>query len=314
MGSPGNIEVKQIKFRPTLKGRMVDPKARAEVRARIGEGEAALPRRRDLLIEHLHRIQDHYGHLSAAHLAALAEELRDAARLQHGIASRAFLARLANDRAVNGAELRETLEVIRAAFIAEHVPAGAAGQIRSVAGRFALIGAAGELARDYGVLQWPEGEALRAAGACFASWLAERGGTGSGEDAAALAQVRAFLEAHGESRFTILMTHKPGGDPTAPDVARTINRAGFRRRTGDGDAERWEYLILPEAWKSEVCKGLDARRTAELLASRGLLLGGTERHRAVVQRIPSEGSRRVYAVSGAILGDESKEGATDGTR
>ena len=246
--------------------------------------------------------------------AALAEELRDAARLQHGIASRAFLARLANDRAVNGAELRETLEVIRAAFIAEHVPAGAAGQIRSVAGRFALIGAAGELARDYGVLQWPEGEALRAAGACFASWLAERGGTGSGEDAAALAQVRAFLEAHGESRFTILMTHKPGGDPTAPDVARTINRAGFRRRTGDGDAERWEYLILPEAWKSEVCKGLDARRTAELLASRGLLLGGTERHRAVVQRIPSEGSRRVYAVSGAILGDESKEGATDGTR
>ena len=34
------------------------------------------PRRRDLLIEHLHLIQDRYGHLSAAHLAALAEEMR----------------------------------------------------------------------------------------------------------------------------------------------------------------------------------------------------------------------------------------------
>jgi len=78
MGSADNIEVKPVKLmrmRPTMKGRVVDAKAVAEVRALIGEGESALPRRRDLLIEHLHRIQDHYGHLSAAHLAALAAEL-----------------------------------------------------------------------------------------------------------------------------------------------------------------------------------------------------------------------------------------------
>ena len=37
---------------------------------------ADLPRRRDLLIEHLHLIQDRYGHLSARHLAALAEEMK----------------------------------------------------------------------------------------------------------------------------------------------------------------------------------------------------------------------------------------------
>src|SRR5215471_12499946 len=54
------------------KGRQVDPKALEEVRALLGER----PRRRDLLIEHLHLIQDHYGHLSAAHLAALAQEMR----------------------------------------------------------------------------------------------------------------------------------------------------------------------------------------------------------------------------------------------
>src|SRR5206468_12283125 len=34
------------------------------------------PRRRDLLIEYLHRIQDRYGHLSAAHLVALADEMK----------------------------------------------------------------------------------------------------------------------------------------------------------------------------------------------------------------------------------------------
>ena len=58
--------------RGTPKGRRVDPQARADVRALLG-GE---PRRRDLLIEHLHKIQDRYGHLAAAHLVALADEMK----------------------------------------------------------------------------------------------------------------------------------------------------------------------------------------------------------------------------------------------
>src|SRR3954463_10884560 len=59
------------KVRPHPKGRPVDPVAVADVRALLGDE----PRRRDLLIEHLHRINDRYGHLSAAHLAALAQEM-----------------------------------------------------------------------------------------------------------------------------------------------------------------------------------------------------------------------------------------------
>src|SRR5215467_9818892 len=58
--------------RRTPKGRQVDPRALEEVRALLGDRS----RRRDLLIEHLHLIQDRYGHLSAAHLAALAQEMR----------------------------------------------------------------------------------------------------------------------------------------------------------------------------------------------------------------------------------------------
>src|SRR5438105_890968 len=56
----------------TPKGRQVDPKVLEEVRALLGDA----PRRRDLLIEHLHRINDRFGHLPAAHLAALAQEMR----------------------------------------------------------------------------------------------------------------------------------------------------------------------------------------------------------------------------------------------
>jgi formate dehydrogenase beta subunit len=58
--------------RRTPKGRQVDPQALTEVRALLGER----PRRRDLLIEHLHLIQDRHGHISAAHLAALAQEMK----------------------------------------------------------------------------------------------------------------------------------------------------------------------------------------------------------------------------------------------
>jgi formate dehydrogenase len=54
------------------KGRSVDPQALAQVRAVLGDA----PRRRDLLIESLHRLQDHYGCLAAAHLNALAAELK----------------------------------------------------------------------------------------------------------------------------------------------------------------------------------------------------------------------------------------------
>jgi formate dehydrogenase beta subunit len=60
------------KVRSTPKGRPVDPKALEEVRALLGDE----PRRSDLLIEHLHKINDRYGHLSAAHLAALAQEMK----------------------------------------------------------------------------------------------------------------------------------------------------------------------------------------------------------------------------------------------
>ncbi len=60
------------KGRHQTKGRALDDMAWDEVRALLGDR----PRRRDLLIEFLHLIQDTYGHLSAAHLRALAEEMR----------------------------------------------------------------------------------------------------------------------------------------------------------------------------------------------------------------------------------------------
>ena len=64
-------EISRQRKRQAPKGRRVDPVALAEVQALLG----AAPRRRDLLIEHLHLINDQFHCLSAAHLAALAQEM-----------------------------------------------------------------------------------------------------------------------------------------------------------------------------------------------------------------------------------------------
>jgi formate dehydrogenase len=71
------------KARSEPKGRQTDPDAIAQVQALLGDA----PRRRDLLIEHLHLIQDKYGHLSAAHLAALAYEMKLAQAEVYEVAS-----------------------------------------------------------------------------------------------------------------------------------------------------------------------------------------------------------------------------------
>ena len=66
------VEASRQRKREAPKGRRVDPGALEDVQALLGRES----RQRDMLIEHLHKIQDSFGHLSTAHLAALAKEMR----------------------------------------------------------------------------------------------------------------------------------------------------------------------------------------------------------------------------------------------
>ncbi|MEM8845155.1 MAG: NADH-quinone oxidoreductase subunit F, partial [Pseudomonadota bacterium] len=63
---------KRKKFQGEKRGRRVDPVAREQVLELLGDK----PRRRDLLIEHLHLIQDKFGHIAANHITALASEMK----------------------------------------------------------------------------------------------------------------------------------------------------------------------------------------------------------------------------------------------
>lgn len=77
------VDNRQQRRRGKIKGRVVDLNALLEVQNLLGDESRA----RDLLIEHLHKIQDKFGHLSALHLVALAHEMRLATAEVYEVAS-----------------------------------------------------------------------------------------------------------------------------------------------------------------------------------------------------------------------------------
>jgi putative DNA primase/helicase len=219
----------------------------------------------------------------------LARHLRDATEHQCGHVIRGFLKKVA----ANPDAAVEKVTATKGEWLKSHLPCGADGQVSRVAARFALVAAAGELAIDLGLLPWPHGEADNAAAICFSAWIDQRGGVGSAEKDAGLAQVRAFIEAHGASRFTDLSI----GDGQN-SFAVTTNRVGFRRKTESG---RWQYLVLPELWKKEVCRGQDAKSVARDLIAQRLLLPDGAGKSSRPELIPGFGKTRVYVLSPDIL-------------
>ena len=205
--------------------------------------------------------------------AAMSDAIKAAASRYSGTAARAFVEQLVQDRAKVGGQLAELVR----RFADEVVPAGAHGQVGRVASLCGLVAAAGEMASMWGITGWPKGAAWQAAREMFAVWLAERGTVGNAEDEAILAKVRLFFESHGESRFSRLnpeseiSDYDPTHDATMVDAhaPRVINRCGWRRmRAADGVME---YFVMREAFRQEICAGMDPKRVCRILKDVGAL-------------------------------------------
>jgi len=132
---------------------------------------------------------DAHGHPSTG---AFAEALKRAAREHYGHAARRFLACLCEDWGRRD-DLARKLQAMETEWMDRTIPAGVDPQVRRVGGRFALVAVAGELAREMGILPWPEGEASRAAAHCFRAWLDRRGHASSSETVRAVQAVIDFL-------------------------------------------------------------------------------------------------------------------------
>lgn len=222
-----------------------------------------------------------------------AKALDRAARRHYGVAFAAYLRELVSRQ-------HEVADVVREAqrqFEQHCLTEGAHGQARRVAGRFALVGAGGELATKWGVTGWEAGAAMRAARACFQAWLSRRGGEGNQEERAILAQVREFLRRYGESAFTDW--ERPANDADKHAPVRS-DRAGYRRH--DAATDETEYFIFNEVWRARVCKGFDSGAVGRLLLARGFIKAGKEADRPwlVKEKLPTEGRARVVHVRPAI--------------
>ncbi len=223
-----------------------------------------------------------------------AEELNRAASENYGTAFVAWLELLA----ARGSTIVDEIKRDVASFMQERGEMSA--EVGRVAGLFAVIGAAGEAAR--GITGWPEREALRAARICFKAWLAGRGTKGGFDAERGVKQVRLFIQLHGSSsRFQGVGINEHGQE----FELRSVNRLGYKREKPPG---KWEFWILPEPWRDEICKGLDATSVAKELAERKLLLTDG-RNLKVKRNVPEVGEMRVHVLKGEILdeGDTEEE-------
>ncbi len=254
---------------------------------------------------------------------AFARELKQQARQLYGTPLRAFLSRLIADLHRDPVGYADGLRA-RAADLARQFLAsrpGATGQVRSVAGRFALVALGGEMASAWHLTEWPEGEATAAAARCFAAWLAERGTEGAREDAQAAMQLRAFIARHGASRFDDWKDAAPQpaeqqdiavGQAAPQERFRTGNRAGWRRwiKREDGGWQ-WRYLLTAEGMR-EAMTGLAPREATRTLADMGLIvlpLPTKEVARGVLSglhHVPGTGKVRLYQVADDVLKDSDE--------
>lgn len=237
-----------------------------------------------------------HGHAGGA---AFSKALTEAARRNHGGAFAALLEKMVRHQFEVADTVKEAQRIFGAACLTEE----AHGQARRVADRFALVGAAGELAQRWGIVPWQPGEAMQAARTCFEAWKARRGGEGNQEERAALRAVREFLRRYSESTFT--PWDRPANDDSHAPVR--SDRTGYRKH--DPGSDSVEYFIFAEVWRSRVCKGFDAAAVGRMLTARGYTERGTEAGREwlVKVNLPSEGRARVVHILPAIWGDDGDD-------
>lgn len=183
---------------------------------------------------------------------ALADHLKTTTGRHFGHAGPAFVEALLKDGRDFGAEL-VTLQAL------PQFKAGDSQEGRA-ASRFALYGMAGELAAEWGILPWPEGEALKAATEGYRAWCEARG-QGITEDRQILRAVADFIAKHGDGRFS----RKGDGEQSNEGIFR--DRAGWWTE----DPEGGRVFLFTSAGLREATAGQDFPRVLAALDSAGWL-------------------------------------------
>ena len=208
----------------------------------------------------------------------------------YGVAGMEWLKYLTSDKEKVISQAKQLLEQYNLDLVAEHQQ----GHIVRVANAFALIAVAGELATQAGITGWKTGTALNAVKTVFNAWVNDFEYVGDYQSREYILHVKAFFEANESSRFEAIT-------PDPDHIEKIINRVGYWK------IENGEklFLVLPEQFKNEVCKGHDSRKVAKALLEENLLDHDTGKTSKTV-RIPSKKNAvKVYAVKEFIFSWEA---------
>ncbi|MFW1965003.1 helicase, partial [Acinetobacter baumannii] len=218
--------------------------------------------------------------------AKQSRQLVERSNQAYGVAGMAWLRYLTQDKEMVISQAKQLLEQYHLELIAEHKQ----GHIVRVANAFALIAVAGELATQAGITGWQTGTAFNAVKTVFNEWVKDFEYVGDYQTKEYILHVKAFFEANESSRFEAIT-------PDPDHIEKILNRVGYWK------IENGEklFLVLPEQFKNEVCKGHDSRKIAKALLIEKLLEHDTGKNTKTV-RLPSRTKAiRVYAVKDTIF-------------
>jgi putative DNA primase/helicase len=222
------------------------------------------------------------GHDSGARLS---DTLRDAAAKHYGHAGRMFAQRLVDER--GGIALSERLAAVLGRFDAPD------GQERRAARVLALAALSGELAIQFGIVGWKQGEPTQAAMGAFRSWQGQRGTHGrSAEHVGIVRAVSDFIDRCGDARFSDIDAM---GSPLTP----IRDRAGYWKIEGGQ-----RLYLFTSAGMKEAVKGYDLNRALGALDAAGALTRKQGGKRSTPIRAPDGRLIRLYAVNPEKLDTE----------
>jgi len=226
------------------------------------------------------------------------DHLKTAAARYYGTAGRAFVAALA----ANLADVPGIVRKAEARFFESYVPRDAGGQVKRVAGAFALVAAAGELAAEWEVCPWPQRSAFEAAGLMFTEWLKARPSAGNLEEAQILAHVAAVMERNWQARF-IDWGRVSEANADLSRMAAVHDALGFRKKAGEWTEDNQAFLFYVTrarfAEEFGTKGGFKPKRVAAVLKAKGILRSDPDA--ATLKETLPNGDPRSYCIIGRKL-------------
>jgi len=147
---------------------------------------------------------------------------------------------------------------------------------------FAIIGMAGELAIEYGLLPWDKNSALDAATIAFTRWQHFQG-VSQTEDMKILRAIIDFINKYGDCRFSLIFPYKPDNKPVN-------NLAGWYKHT---DEQR--VFMFSSTGLQEAGGGYDKGRVIDTLIRHGWIIDNDSGRHTKKTRTPS-GLTNLYYV------------------